>query len=388
MQPRYRLLLELRDGQDEAALGQAAIPAHCLEPALEHARFAAMRSGRLPPSLGAPLRTLVEPLWDETQCAPYASGVRLSVFPPEDGAAAPLASCIVPLTFFRDQARTASATLVSAGKLAPGDTFRYRLLAFATDSPPAASAPPALAVEEVARPLPLVDGLLPDFLRAAAPTGEAAPGEMPVFIPRALLCETEALKKAAGDVETGGALLGHLRRDAAIPEIFVEVTAQVPARHAVARSKRLSFTAETWQAIRAAVDLRGRVESVVGWWHSHPARHWCAGCDRSRWLDCPLARDFFSQEDEVLHAAVFPRAWSVAMVLGDRATAAGAWENTVALYGWEAGAIQQRGFHVLGAPAASEPIHSEPPGVPQDGGSTEKERRCPDVPDDSLPRCA
>ena len=69
-----------------------------------------------------------------------------------------------------------------------------------------------------------------------------APADFPVVIARPVLAEAAAAASAAGDHETGGVLLGRLSRDKASGELIVEVTAQIPAREAIADDVSLRFT--------------------------------------------------------------------------------------------------------------------------------------------------
>ena len=59
-----------------------------------------------------------------------------------------------------------------------------------------------------------------------------------------------------------------------------------------------------------------------------------------------MAGDFLSEPDRVLHRTVFPRGYSVALVV-NLITAA---EHTYSLFGWREGLLQTRGFHRLSAP--------------------------------------
>ena len=54
---------------------------------------------------------------------------------------------------------------------------------------------------------------------------------MPVFLPQRVLDEAAALTRAERGRETGGVLIGNLRHDPAVPDIFAEVTAQISAEH-------------------------------------------------------------------------------------------------------------------------------------------------------------
>jgi proteasome lid subunit RPN8/RPN11 len=163
-----------------------------------------------------------------------------------------------------------------------------------------------------------------------------------VLVPAHVLDEILAHARQAGDVETGGILVGHLRRTpGASRELYVEVTAQVPALHAESQTAKLTFTAETWSEAQSFLELRGRDELMVGWWHLHP--HFCKACPPESRSDCVFARDFFSTEDVHLHRTCFSRAWQIALLASDH----GGPEPSIALFSWRNGSVVQRGFDVL-----------------------------------------
>src|SRR6185437_2768668 len=104
-----------------------------------------------------------------------------------------------------------------------------------------------------------------------------------------------ALHEQAGATETGGVLIGLVHRDTDHPgRLFVEVTAQIPVRHAEHELTRLTFTPDTWKAVDGAIRLRGKKERKVGWWHTHPSRKWCEKCPVENRKVCKLSGEFFS----------------------------------------------------------------------------------------------
>jgi hypothetical protein len=105
---------------------------------------------------------------------------------------------------------------------------------------------------------------------------------------------------------------------------------------------KLTFTPEAWAATDAAIRLRNQGEIHLGWWHSHPIRAWCQNCPAERQAVCRYNDEFFSEHDAALHRAVFPRSYSVALVVNDRA----AGDLTHSMFGWWMGQIAPRGFHV------------------------------------------
>jgi hypothetical protein len=188
----------------------------------------------------------------------------------------------------------------------------------------------------VAPRLPLPEGSLAGSREQAAASDESE-GHLPAFLPRAVLAEAAAQTAEHPGRETGGILIGHLRRDRDAGRLFLDVTAQIPARHTEASRARLTFTPSTWTDVQAALDLRRQDEIMVGWWHSHPVREWCKDCPSGKRADCALARGFFSEDDRLLHRTVFPRAYSIALVVNDLELG-----STFSLFGWSGGLLVAR----------------------------------------------
>jgi proteasome lid subunit RPN8/RPN11 len=91
---------------------------------------------------------------------------------------------------------------------------------------------------------------------------------------------------------------------------------------------------------RARLDRRPAGEVFAGWFHSHP--DFCSpDCPPAKRAVCPLRVPFLSEADLLLHAAVFPAAWSVALLVTDAGDA-----RIPALYGWRDGIVRRRGFHI------------------------------------------
>jgi len=334
----YKYVLEMY-AEDGSPVGQAAV-APDWEPAREAVRFQGIRRARLPLSIGNK-EALIEPLWHATAKEPYVRGFRVSFLPPHEEVSADFSTA-----YFQDLAELAGSRFVEKGLLQAGDRFRYLVAAYARDEEPPETNRLSITTEEVAQALRLKESTLDLYQRVAEPCGETMADEMPVFIPQQVLDEVADLTRRAVERETGGILIGHLRRDHSIPEIFVEVTTQLAARHTVSELTKLTFTAETWTECRAALDLRRKDEIFLGWWHSHPVRQWqCKNCPVERQRVCRLARDYFSEHDRALQRTVFPRAYSLALVANDVAFS----EISFSMFGWRSGGIEARGFHVLGA---------------------------------------
>ena len=301
------------------------------QPALESARFAGIRRGVLPPVAAGP--GTIEPIWDGEVGAPYVAGIRALI--PDSWA------WDIPNAYFRGEARNAAARLLEQKIIQAGDTASYLVYAFAKDEPLSRDDADGLEVERVLEPLPLVDAPLERFLGRAVQNGDGHDDDMPVFIPQHVLDETVALARRTPDVETGGILIGMLHRDANRPEVFLEVTAQIPAEHARAERAKITFTAETWAAAQAAIDLRHKQETMLAWWHYHP--DFCRNCPPENQERCALRSVFFSAEDVHLHRVCFAQPWAVALLLSDTSSA----DLAVSLFGWRQGMVAARGFHVM-----------------------------------------
>jgi proteasome lid subunit RPN8/RPN11 len=343
-----RFVMELLRSTGEP-IGHAAVDPDW-EPALEWTRLAGLRTrGVWAPEAAA--ERGIEPLWETTLGEPYMRGFRVHVGRTAESAW----SADFPLTYFKAQARAARARLVEQGVLGDGDAFLYRLTAFRGTAAHEAPSARAFDTEDTPPPLALLDTPLDPWLAASLPQHDIDPTDVVAFLPQDVLDEATTLTLAAGDAETGGFLIGHLHRardpqtsDAA-HDIFVEVTALVPARHTVGARTKLTFTADTWTDARGAIALRGRGEQLLGWFHSHPQVAWCRakGCSEDAQRSCPQAASFLSEDDCLLHRTMFPRAFTLALLITH--TFAGC---VPALFGWRQGQIATRGFHVLSATPA------------------------------------
>ena len=314
---------------DGASLGLFS-PEVDWEPAREYVRLLGLRRGL------AGGEAVVEPVWDEKTGEPNASGARLT-----DGAAVGE----IAREYFKPLAVGISGELVEKKILKPGELFLYKILAFRNPPEPANGSGFAFSVRDTSPPLPFIDSPLSLLESASVACGEAVAGDVPVFIPQHVFDEAEALTLEAGEVETGGILIGNIHRDAGLPEIAVVITAQIPARHTESKTTSLTYTADTWTAVQAALDLRKSDEVMLGWWHSHPSFKFCnAECPPERRRDCALQKPFLSGDDLLLHRAVFPKAYHIAL-LANLADAG----LDFSLYGWRHGVVRRRGFNVLGA---------------------------------------
>lgn len=337
----WKFVLELfrldPDGDDGEQIANAKVKTD-FDPIVEAARFELLKRDPKPfLEIGAEAAR-IEPVWHESLGEPYVESIRAIVTPHD---AAP-AECSAPTAFFRSHAEAAAAKLIGEGVLGDDEKFRYLVTAYARE-PDALAKRPAFVVEPMAQALHLEPKSIADYFRRSRPNGPVADADTPVFVPQFLLDECCERLQGAGATETGGILLGLMCFDPEERRLFLEVTAQIPAQHAQQELTSLTFTPETWSAVDAAVRLRGSEEIRLGWWHTHPAREWCKNCPEESRRVCKRSGEFFSSDDVALHRTVFPRAYSVGLVVSDSY----ALGLTYPMFGWSHGLVEQRGFHVL-----------------------------------------
>jgi hypothetical protein len=334
MTDHYRFALAMYNGSGEA-LEQIPVEVDW-GPAEEWAKFSAIRKSELAPSDSRTIAT-VGPIWHTKLGTPFTTGFRVRVQGARD------TSAEFSADYFRHLAEQESNRLVDRAKLNPGETFRYLVAAFPAEATSRENGRLCFETEDLTPALPLLEGALDELLIASTPQGSIEDADMPVFIPADILTEVSALASQAGGNETGGIFVGHLYRDPKVREVYAEVTGLIPAYHARGESNRLTFTARTWTEVQSTLELRGRDEIMLGWWHSHPVHRWCKDCPIERRRNCALASDFFSEHDRALHRAVFPGAYTFALVISGIASD----EHTESFFGWREGVLQSRGFHVL-----------------------------------------
>jgi hypothetical protein len=335
----HQFALVLFDEEGEV-LGSTAVEVDW-EPALQCASFYFLRRGELPVHAGNGTASIL-PLWDREVGAPYCRGFRVSIARNGQG---PCTSDY-PSSYFRRVAAKVAAQFIKQGKLEKDEVFRYVVVALEAKEHEGAATVRGLQVEEQVQSLRLAESSLADWQERSSRVGLVDEDDMPVFVPPYLLDQVAEQTLAERGRETGGILIGNLHRDSALPEIFAEVTAQIPAEHTRGDAVKLTFTPETWAAVDDAIKLRGRGELYLGYWHSHPVHEWCRAreCSLEKQANCRLASSFFSADDESVMRAVFPRGHSIAMVANDTAFTT----LTYSWFGWREGSIQPRGYYLMG----------------------------------------
>jgi proteasome lid subunit RPN8/RPN11 len=331
----YRFALTLF-GEDGTNAGTAL--AQCdWEPVHEWTRLNFQRTGELAPELEDESASIL-PIWETKYGEPYCRGFRVQIEQPGRGPV----GWDFPNTHFKEYAGTVASGFVEQKKLREGEVYSYIVVAH-----PAAPEQPAgagLRVTNASPGLPMQEGSIETFLARARPEGVIDADDLPVFVSAQVLEQAAAQTRAHEGTETGGILIGKLWRDASAAEIFVEVTAHIPAEHTSGSNVKLTFTPETWTAAEVALRLRRRGEVYLGYFHSHPVREWCRSraCTPEAQKKCSLARDFFSADDKAVMRAAFPRAYSIAMVANDTA-----FDLSFSMFGNRRGITQPRGFYIL-----------------------------------------
>jgi hypothetical protein len=334
---QYKLTVH---GSDGDALGSFAVKEIDWEPAKEAAWMQALRRGRLNGDEPT-FRTAIEPVWHASLGQPHVAGLRVAV---AANGSDPGDAVELPVSYFKGHATQAAAALIDKQVMKRGDVYFYRLSAERRADPPVA---PAGAPTVRLAPLSLPVASMAALRRDAVPLGPQDDLDFRVFVPQQILEEATELAEQAAEKETGSLLLGQVHRNSTDADVFVELTAQVPARHTSASAVKLTFTAQTWSAARAALALRNRRELMLGWLHTHPQKHWKLKCNKDcppeKRASCPLGGSvFFSEEDVALQRAIFPRAFCVALLL--TVTDDG---MRYAMFGWRDGEVVQRGFDLL-----------------------------------------
>ena len=314
-------------------------------PAVEWWHWRRIQLGLEPASMPPP-PVIVTPVWDSQLGMPYVAGIRLihqSSRESEKVDSSPLWD--IPLAFFYPSIQTIFSTmtlvdleqLVRSGKV----TITADPIEQSADSPIG-----RFQVKEISNDLPIRETSLCLFEEQL--TDQEHPNwdgrnasDFPVFIGSSVVHDMIGQSQKAGESETGGVLVGFLHRDPKSSQIFVEITAQIPALHAQGGRYSLGFTPEAWTSVQDALSLRRTKEIPLGWFHSHP--FFCANCPLERQRTCSLSLPFFSQDDKALHREVFPRAFNVAFLVTNQGPAGLA----VNLFGWRHGMIAERSFFTI-----------------------------------------
>lgn len=350
---QHRLVIEVMRS-DGNVIGHIS-PDPDWDPAIEWTRLAGLRLlGTWAPEPQA--EHAITPVWHSDLGEPFMRGFRVSLADATGNTWHEEFS----IRYFAHLAQAAAADLRKQGTLAESESYLYRALAY---HPVAADEDAGDVAHFTAheRTMPLVlHDLSPEWrARASSRRDDAGEHDFEVYLPAEVLEEANALTAGAGEVETGGILIGHLVREPLAPgrdsrpsniasgDIGVAITALIPARHTLGSSAKLTFTSDTWTDVRRTIELRRRDEMALGWFHSHPHFVWCRerGCSLEEQRRCASARGFFSADDGALHRTMFPRAFTVALVMTQSVQGI-----LPRLFGWRGGLLEPRGYRVIDHP--------------------------------------
>jgi hypothetical protein len=318
------------------------------DPAFERARLAALWEaflvGRLEKFAPGQNGCRIEPVFEELNGgSPRAVGFVVEVATSDLG----VHRVAFEVNHFRGRARSIASELLSQGRISKGSTLLYGLSACPRGDHDAGREPPLFTLDRPTADVAILPGDR-DALGPEEPWDSPRAEDLPVLFHRRVILDAVAEAGAAPDSEIGGFLLGHLRRDAVSRHPFLEVTSLVPAENTAATATSLTFTPDSWSHVRRLIDLRGEGEILVGWMHSHPFR-FCAECPIPATQECIAKILFFSRDDEFLMETAFPLPFMVGLLAAvEPRLPAALGHPSVRLFGWNKGAIEARGFHVVG----------------------------------------
>jgi proteasome lid subunit RPN8/RPN11 len=247
---------------------------------------------------------------------------------------------------FRNLVRRTGSELVAAGKVPKDSILLYQLAAYLDEAEAPRGSELVLDLEAEAPEIPIRSASRKALGPSQAWDGPM-PEDFPVLIPRHVIDESVDEARRAPDREVGGVLLGHLRRDADTNELYLEVTALVPAEETEATELSVTFTHATWARVREVIGVRGEGEIFVGWMHSHPFR-FCQECPLPVPQECIDKVLFYSSDDEFLMELSYPRPFMVGLLAAvEPRLEAALGHAPVKLFGWKDGLIEARGFEVI-----------------------------------------
>ena len=326
-------------------LGDFKLDDVAYEPAIQWAHFAGVKQGLITPVL-VPAAAEIIPVACSERGLPYIEGFEVRFAGQSRG-----------MKFgndllHNDVLRNSSA-LIEQGRLQAGEQFTYRICSFAPgseiDSRRSNTSPETSDHSEDFSLLPSVevlnirDDLLPESSHSVG--GPWDDDDLPIVIPQHVLDEAVLLAASAAEKESGGLLLGQLCRDVDTLQLFLEITAFMPAPHARGTETSLHLGPDTFAAVEKLLALRNCNEQTVGWLHSHP--WFCRNCPVEQRQHCALREPFFSEADRNVHRTLFPQAFSPAVLITDL----GEGRTSIDVFGWRRGLIESRGF-LKPAPAA------------------------------------
>jgi hypothetical protein len=347
----YQFLLEFHPVQGQTGVATQVALQVDWEPLFDHIRLQALRRESPLAAAGA---TSVEPIWHAALGEPYVDGIAAAI-----AGHAQRLTTEVSTAYFQGSALRMQAELIESGKLDAEQSYRPLVTAFRVPASLAA-AHDGFHSEPVVQTTLVMEKPISRLLDDAIAYGPGDDHGPPVFIPHYVIDEAVAIHRQVSTAETGGVLLGQVCRDPVNRrQLFVEVTAQIPARRAIQASMQLTLTPQVWADVRAAIRLRNRGELWVGYWHTHP--DWCQinSCPLEKRRACALGQEFFSEQDVQVLRSVFSPAYCVGLVISENSMTGLSWP----LFGWWEGTVKKRGYYLTGATPAAAAVDVAAPAV-------------------------
>ena len=316
--------------------------------AIRHTRFDAFAQGKTETYLPHVDGAIVEPVFPSgIGPSPRASGFEVEVDLP--GGA--VHRCKFDIKYFAPAANCLRAELLRAEEMTTEQELFYRLNAFFDDQTSQPTTNKLNIALDPPEPITALDGNRCHF----GPTHEwdnPEPSDMRVLIDHGVLEEAVEEARATPEQEIAGFMLGRLYRDGLTSKVFVTITGLASAGGTTEASETsVTYTPASFAHVREMIKLRGRDETVVGWYHSHPFKL-CAECPLPTPPECIAKVLFYSQDDIHLMSSTFPEPFSLGLLVAVEPRIEQAVGHLpVKLYGWREGAIVERGFEVVGSKA-------------------------------------
>lgn len=335
---RYDFRLECHLAEGESLFEQRLEPTD-FERAILDTSFAALRAGRIDEYAPNVAAAVVEPTFGSTGDS-RASGFRVGVpVGPDD-----TFHRSYDLDYFCPRATRWRQRMVRDERIETDAEFRYRLDAFLDEPTDEAD---GFDVEQSPLRFPVTPGRVAD-LGPFETWDEPSDDDVPAYVPRSVIEDLLDEARANPEVEVGGFLVGHLRRDTDTRTVYVEVTELVSVLdRGTADRTSFTFTPESFDHVRETIALRDRGEMLVGWAHSHPFS-FCAECPLPTPPECIAKVLFFSVDDDEVMETTFPHPFALGLLAGtEPKLEAAVGHAPVRLFGWRNGCVVPRGLYVL-----------------------------------------
>jgi len=312
----WRFGIEVRR-ESGAMVGVAdASAGHCVEDAL----FQSGRCGELAND-GLLPEPVLEPLWQADHPIVTGLSVAFEGHPPRH----------YGRDVFVSQARELTRRLRADAKLDASDALIWNVVARKKEALTSGS------IRTTREAFPLELASLP----------HVSVGSYEVRIDAAALRHLDERVRGAGQMERAELLLGRLRHDAERKAFELKIQDVVPLAPGRGGNSSIhfSFDPHAFVAARRAAHQRSDGLLPCGWHHNHNP---CDDCFAKP--QCPADWVFFSDDDQGVHASLFPRPHMVALV-GGKVGSLPASRPGFRLFGWSRAEVRERSFRVVGSGA-------------------------------------